>query len=406
MTFCVRRMGIVALLGCLSAPVAAAPRAQFTVAKELPAYFGIEVGRAVAEALDQVDARDAEVTGRVEELPGERVRLVASVKGKNTSPVAVDGSFEEIDALCVQLASKIYPLVAPDKPARTEAVRPADKRALLAAAAPVSLKIDKADKKADKPAIPAASISGVSAPATAPTTHAGAPAAASTAPAATGPSASGPGSSGSGGSGSGGSGSGGSGSGGSGGSAGSGASASPGAVSTGPAHAASDPPRRRGDDELLHPYAPGSTPSAPPAPTPYFVRSRVVAHAIADSPNAWPGAGRSATHALYDFLGRRLRLSVVPIGIGLVPPATAMDEGVRSAARAVVMARLHMVEDRGMSLRCRLEVVVVRDGNVAMRRIIEAEAMRRVQEDPLFVATSQALEAISADLNGAVADIR
>jgi hypothetical protein len=381
MTDFVRRMGIVALLGCLSVPAVAAPRAQFTVAKELPAYFGAEVGRAVAEALDQVDARDADVIGRVEELPPigstERVRLVASIKGKTSTSVSVDGAFEEIDALCVQLASKIYPLVAPDKPVRAEVVRPPEKRngALLAAASPVAVvtrksepeKTERSDKKADKPApVPTASISGVSAPA--PTAPAPAVAAPATAPA-----------------------------------------TPPAASSTAPApaaHAPADAPRRRGDDELLHPYAPGSTPPAPPAPGPYYVRSRVVAHTIADSPNAWPGAGRSATHALIDFLGRRLRLSVVPTGFGLVPPNMALDEGVRSAARAVIMARLHSVEDRGMSLRCRLEVVVVREGSVAMRRIVEAEAMRRVQEDPLFVATTQALEAISADLNTALADVR
>jgi len=70
------------------------------------------------------------------------------------------------------------------------------------------------------------------------------------------------------------------------------------------------------------------------------------------------------------------------------------------------MARLLHVEDRGVSLRCRLEVVVVREGSVALRRIVEAEAVRRVQEDPLFVATAQALEAVYDDLNGALAGLR
>ncbi len=359
MTVFVRRLGMVALLGSLSAPALAAPHAQFTVAKEVPAYFGPEVGRAVAEALDQVDARDADVTGRVEELAGERVRLSATVRGKSGAPVQVEGPLEDIDSLCVQLASKIYPLVVPEKPAA--AAKPAaEKRPLLAAAAPLSVarklpedRSDKEEKAADKPApVPAAAITPVAAPTAAP------------------PPASAP--------------------------------------ATAPPPTTPDPPRRRVDGELLHPYyggASGSPVTPAPAPGPYYVRNRVVAHAIADSPNAWPGAGRSATHALYDFLGRRLRLSVVPIGLGLAPPQTALDEGVRSAARAVVMTRLQSVEDRGVSLRCRLEVVVVREGALSLRRIVEAEAVRRVQEDPLFVATQQALEAISTDLAAAVAEI-
>jgi hypothetical protein len=372
MTVCVRRMGIVALpmgvVVCLTAPAAAAPRAQFTSSKELPGYFAVEVGRAVADALDQVDAKDVDVTGRVEELPPqdgvERVRLSASIKGRSGAAVSVDGAFEEIDALCVQLASKIYPLIAPDKPSARPADRPpdrppdrpADKKsgALLAAAAPVAVVARKSESA--RPTEP--SKTAESKPAAITPVAASAPAVATPPPTPPAPDP--------------------------------------------PKPTTPDPPTRR-DAELLHPYGGAG---APPAPAPYYVRGRVVAHTIADSPNAWPGAGRSATHALYDFLGRRLRLAVVPIGIGLSPPHVALDEGVRSAARAVVMARLHSVEDRGMSLRCRLEVVVVKEGSMAMRRIVEAEAMRRVQEDPLFVATTQALEAISADLNAALADVR
>ena len=51
-----------------------------------------------------------------------------------------------------------------------------------------------------------------------------------------------------------------------------------------------------------------------------------------------------ATQALFSFLQRRLRLSVIPTGVGITSANIAADEAYRAAARAVVMARLESVE--------------------------------------------------------------
>jgi hypothetical protein len=157
---------------------------------------------------------------------------------------------------------------------------------------------------------------------------------------------------------------------------------------------------------------PPVTQSAPPPP--YFagfVRGRVVAHAVADAPSAYPGAGSMATQALFAFLHRRMRLSVVPTGVGLTPTAVAVDEAYRAGARAVVMARLENVQYfAGPSARVRLEVVVIRDGRPVMRRVVESapsDASRRGPgADPVFQAVTMALEALVPELVGALADVR
>lgn len=144
-----------------------------------------------------------------------------------------------------------------------------------------------------------------------------------------------------------------------------------------------------------------------------------MAHAVPDSPSAFAGNGVSATQALYYFLGRRLRLQVVPSGIGLTSPQVAADEGWRAQARSVVMAHIQSVDymqtTAGPGLRCRLEVVVVREGRVVLRRVVESppapaspsSSFRRGRElDPMFMAVSQALESLVADLSLAVADPR
>jgi hypothetical protein len=69
----------------------------------------------------------------------------------------------------------------------------------------------------------------------------------------------------------------------------------------------------------------------------------------------------------------------------------------------------------GPGLRCRLEVIVVRDGRVALRRILDSPptpaapptGFRRGREaDPMFAAVSQALEGLVGDLALALADPR
>jgi hypothetical protein len=143
------------------------------------------------------------------------------------------------------------------------------------------------------------------------------------------------------------------------------------------------------------------------------VRNRVVAHLIADAPNGYPGAGQSATQALFYFLRRRLGLQVVPAGYGLAPMALAAAEGWRSASRAVVMARLNGVEVRptpaGQGVVTRLEVVVVKispdGGRLALRRIIESAPtvigpgrLPEPYSDPVLVSIARSLESIGPEL--------
>jgi hypothetical protein len=134
-----------------------------------------------------------------------------------------------------------------------------------------------------------------------------------------------------------------------------------------------------------------------------FVAGRVVAHAIADPPASYVGTGVSATQAFYGFLGRRLRLAVVPTGVGITAPQVAADEGWRSAARAVVMARIDNLEylpsSMGLSVRLRLQVVVVKEGRTVFRRVVDSplsDPQRRT--DPVYQATSAALEGLISEL--------
>ena len=94
-----------------------------------------------------------------------------------------------------------------------------------------------------------------------------------------------------------------------------------------------------------------------------------------------------ATQALFSFLQRRLRLSVIPTGVGITSANVAADEAYRAAARAVVMARIESVEfSPGPSARVRLEVVVVRDGRPVMRRVVESapsDPNRRGPAEPI-----------------------
>src|SRR5262249_34971396 len=143
----------------------------------------------------------------------------------------------------------------------------------------------------------------------------------------------------------------------------------------------------------------------------YYVRGRVVAHAISDPPSSYPSAGVMATQALFSFLHRRMRLSVIPTGVGISSTAVATDEAYRAAARAVVMARLESGEDMaGPWARVRLDVVVVRDGRKVLRRVVgsvPSDPNRRgLGTDPIYQAVTMALEALVPELVGALADVR
>ena len=180
----------------------------------------------------------------------------------------------------------------------------------------------------------------------------------------------------------------------------------------------------------LDPYGPDAR-VAEPSPAPLtagagYVRGRVVVHTIPEPAGAYPGAGTTATQALYAVLQRRLRSSVVPMGVGVTTLAAAAEEGQRAQARVVVMARVDAFSlsvdpnagttvasagpTGGMVARMRLELAVVRDGRVVYRRALLAETPasydRRGRADPVYLAVTHALESVLGELSGALGDVR
>ena len=396
--------GVAVLVLVLSSATALArPRVQvapFSVRGEGMSYFGPEVARAVAASLEGAGVEtgagaEAVITGRVEALSGERVRLSATLHGHTLS---AEGPLEAIDAVATQLANQIAPLLLENDPAAQRAAerraRDAERRA---AAVPPSRPLPRPPAPppaAPRPPEPAAEPPPTDAPSD---TRPAAPAEAKpTAPADGKTDAKGD------------------------------VKPQPAADAPAPSPPAAEPkqpewipPRVDGPPTAESPPTatrPRATaPAYPPAyPPPYFggfVRGRVVAHAIADPPGGYPSAGTMATQALFSFLHRRMRLSVIPTGVGITPVSIAADEGYRAAARAVVMARLESVEYLpGPSARCRLEVEVVRDGRAVMRRIVESAPSdpnrRGLGSDPVYQAVTMGLEALVPELVGALADVR
>jgi hypothetical protein len=367
----VRAVAAAAVVLLAASPAWARPRVQvppFSVRPEGLGYFGPEVARAVAAALEGAGVEtgpgaEATISGHVEELSGDRVRLAATLRGRT---LAAEGPLEAIDAVATQLANKIAPLLLENDPA---AQRAAEKRAheaeRRAAAVPPS--------HAARPA-----RTTPSPPPAARATEAKSEPLKSDAPAPEPPKSEPP-------------------------------RTEPPKAETKPSEVKEpewSPPR-------VDTPPPRAEPPPPPAPPSYFggfVRGRVVAHAISDLPTAYPGSGSTATQALFSFLHRRMRVTVIPTGVGLTAPAVAADEGYRAGARAVVMARLDGVDYLpGPSVRCRLEVVVVRDGRPVMRRLVESaqtDPSRRGAADPVFQAVTMALEALVPELVGALADVR
>lgn len=386
---------VAAMLVLASATAAAArPRVQvtpFSVRGEALGYFGPEVARAVAAALEGAGVEtgpgaEATLVGTVEELSGDRVRLSANLRGRS---FAADGPLEAVDAVATQLANQIAPLLLENDPAAQKAAeRRARDAARRAAAVPPSRPMKVARVEAAKTAAK---------PRAAPPSE---PAAAATAKpeaepeVAAKPDEPEPPK----------------------------AEAKPEAKPTAPATA--NEPKSEAKQDWIPPRvdgpprsesAPPSEPPPPsyPPPSYYYVRGRVVAHTIADPPTNYPGsAGAMATQALYSFLHRRMRLSVIPTGVGITPVSVAADEGYRAAARAVVMARLDSVEYMPATgaARVRLEVHVVRDGRPVMRRAVESapsDPNRRVGgTDPVYQSVTMALEALVPELVGALADVR
>ncbi len=181
------------------------------------------------------------------------------------------------------------------------------------------------------------------------------------------------------------------------------------AVPVEPPH--TDPPEKAAEPshESGSPVVPSPAPPQPekavvvsyPAFVPSFVRGRVVAHSVADAPGSYIGTGQAASQALYLFLNRRLRLSIVPTGTGLSSLQTATAEGERAGARFVVMMRLKEVVYGSAGVHCRLEVVVVRQGELVYRRLVDSPSQSpnmRGREDPVFAAVMLGLDALYPEL--------
>jgi hypothetical protein len=340
--------------------LAAAPRPKvsvgsFTVgrtaADEELGYFGPEVGRAVAAALeaggvDVGSGGELSVNGRIEALDHDRIRLSAMARGHS---VSVEGEVENLDQLASQLGARLAALFAEGEPLKGELPKKVGVRV------PPPL-VAREPAKKETPAAPLPS-----------------PEPAKEAAKAAKPPPEDP-----------------------------------------PKPPKEEPPKPEPEKpEKTDPYAgkikgemPDVLPAYPPSsyrPWGGFVAGRVVAHSIPDPPSSYVGTGVSATQALYGFLGRRLRLAVVPTGVGVSSPQVAADEGWRSAARAVVMARIESLEyvpsSMGVSVRLRLQVVVVREGRTVFRRVADSplsDPTRRT--DPVYQAVSGALESVIGEL--------
>jgi hypothetical protein len=393
------------LAGGVPAVAEARPRASvptFTLGHgaEGLSHFQPAVTRAVAQALGASGVEvgpggETSIQGRVEELGDDRVRLSATVHGRT---VSVEGPIDALDSIAAQLAGRLAPMLGGNEEKATHVAAPAAtvgrKVPVQIAKGTVVVDAKTAPAPSAAPATPAASTPPPASTAPAPAKESPPPAPVATpaketaaapppAPATTT------------------------------------TSAPPTTVSARPSEDEEEAPARTPPRPGGVYQPPARTASAYPPPAYGWVRGRVVAHAVADIPNAFTGAGQSATQALYYFLRGRLKLSVVPTGYGLAPPNIAADEGWRSGARAVVMARLQGIEYRpnpaGQSVVTRLEIIVVRDGRMVLRKIIESAPTdpgpvglrrNRVLEDPIFTAITQSLENIVPDLNYATADVR
>jgi hypothetical protein len=383
-----------------SATAIARPKVQvapFAVKDDALGYFGPEVARAVTAALEGAGVEtgagaEATIVGRVDELSGERVRLSATLRGRT---LTAEGPLEAADAVATQLANQIAPLLLENDPAAQKAAekraRDAEKRAAAvppsrpARGSAVQARVE--PKVAPRAAV-AAKPAEVAEPTVADTKPVG-----DNKPEAKPPAGE--------------------------------VKADAKVIETAKPEVKAEakeapkpdwvPPRVDGPAKPEAAPAVAAAPSQPPpAPSPYysgFVRGRVVAHAISDPPSSSYGtAGVMATQALFAFLHRRMRLSVIPTGVGVTSTAVAADESYRAAARAVVMARLESVEYLPSGARVRLEVVVVRDGRAVMRRVVESApsdpSRRGFGTDPVYQSVTMALEALVPELVGALADVR
>jgi hypothetical protein len=332
-------------------------------------YVGPEVARVVAAALESAGVEvgtggDFAVAGRIEALDGDRVRLTAVARGRSLS---AEGPIEAVDQVARELGARLATLLSDDKSLHP---LPPGKKEGRSEPKPETepprpeAKIDtKIDPKAEAKSEPARTEPARTEPAKTETPQAEPPKAETPKP------------------------------------------EPPKAETPKP-----EPPKAEAPKTDIFKNQPSKMPDVLPAypPSNYhpwggFVAGRVVAHAIPDPPSSYVGTGVSATQALYGFLGRRLRQAVVPTGVGITSPQLAADEGWRSSARSVVMARIdnleYLTSSMGVSVRLRLQVVVVREGRTVFRRIADSplsDPSRRT--DPVYQAVSSALETLVNEL--------
>jgi len=355
-------------------------------------YFIPEVTRALAEGLERggitvlpqgVSAAmatagfaDAPLAINVvlEERAGDRALLSARVRGRRAD---IDGPVEGMDALVDELANRILPLCFDGPVPQAPAVRTSTPRSSRGKDVVSSVKESPAPTGSPPPTKPTL-VASTSPP---PAPPMNTPVAPPVEPAAIAPAPT---------------------------------PAAPPPVLPAPTPPVAAAPPAKPHSEVIDPYGPDARVSDS-APVPIvdrgatgFVRGRVVVHTLVDPAGSDPGTGSIATQALYAFLQRRLRMSVVPMGTGVSSLVVAADEGQRAQARAVVMARLDgyslSAAADGPIARMRLELSVVREGRLVMRRMLLAETQpgaitaaagegrRGRQIDPAYLAVSHALD--------------
>ena len=101
----------------------------------------------------------------------------------------------------------------------------------------------------------------------------------------------------------------------------------------------------------------------------------------------------------------------MPTGFGIVPPTTLTDEVYRSQAGAGVMAELleinvRPIENAPPEVKVKLELVIVREGRVLLRKQLESgpvvgTMVRGRPVDPLYLAVLSALDGAREELQGA-----
>lgn len=337
-------------------------------------YFAHEVERALADDLRRGGLAIAStpvenalgVTVLLEERPGDRVVIAARVRGHQ---VDVEGAVESLDALVAELATRVIPLCT-ELPAEPRHEGPA-----RAVGKPRSPPVEPHGPSAPQPT---PSLSTPSQPTPALSTPA------PSSPAAPAPLQSTP---------------------------------PPSVSTTTPPLAVPTPapPQAPEPGSPADPYGPDARVAEPRIERPSFIRGRVVVHTLADPPDSPSGTGAIATQALYATLQRQLHQSIVPLGVGISPLGAAAEEGGRAQARFVVMGRLDsfglFAAPTGPIARLRIELSVVREGRLILRRAIYAqtpldgigvamaEGKRGRQIDPVYLAVTHALEGELGELS-------